>query len=135
MADSRDQWTIKGFPYDQREMVIRAARQADLTVAEWLVQAARNEAARQAAQVVIPPGKSEASQDAGMPASQPEFDWRGLAALLEQTMRAEEMGLRGAKGARAAALALARDRSRQGLPKRGGGQPKGITGPVIEVSK
>lgn len=128
-----DQWTIKGFPHDEREFVIRSARQADMSVAEWLLQAARNEAARQAAQQVIPPGKPAAHLEAGLPVSQPESDWRGLAALLEQTMRAEELGLRGAKGARAAALALARDRSRQGVPKRPSGQPKGITGPVIEA--
>ncbi len=85
MADleaDRTPYTVRGMARLARETVLKSARQAGETQAEWLARAIANEADRQAGATVIPPSQTWAAPPADQTPTLP-VEAHDLAALLQ----------------------------------------------------
>jgi hypothetical protein len=113
MVDSAP-WTIKGMGKADREAIIRHARMADISVAEWMTRAAQNQMALEAGNRVIPPGKPEP------PRQTSAIDLGDLPAALQAMAAAQAAGLPVSKAAVRGVVNLIREdvRAARGMPSR-----------------
>jgi len=118
--DDKAAWTIKSVPVATRKLAVACAGRADVTMAEWLDRAVRNQANLEAGERVLPPAPRPA---AGLPAVVPGpavlVDLGGLADLMHAAHEvAEAAGVPMPKvtARHALALATAQLRAARGLP-------------------
>lgn len=56
---NRAPWTVKGMDVETRQLITRCAAKRGLSVAEWVANAASNQARIEAGDAVFPPGQTE----------------------------------------------------------------------------
>jgi hypothetical protein len=111
-------WTIKNVPADIRQKAVRAAKQAEQTMGEWITDQVNRATDPHTANQVIRPGRRAANRP---PAPLPDIDLPGLASAINATVTAlqaagEEVpkGL----GGEASKTIRAYMRAARGLPER-----------------
>jgi hypothetical protein len=99
-------WTLKSVPPHVREKLLRYAKMANLTAAEWLEKATDTEAARQDGDRVLPPVRH------GQTEAVPQADLAVLAQSLRAMAEAAVAISSVSKGAARDVAALVRDQAR-----------------------
>ncbi len=110
-------WTIKSVPAEIRQRAVRAAKQAEQTMGEWISAVVNHATDPHTANRVIPPGKRAHRP----PAPLPDIDLPGLASAITATVLAlKEAGEEVPKGLGADASRTIRAymRAARGLPER-----------------
>lgn len=133
-------WTIKSVPIETRKLAIACATKQDMTMAEWLVRAVRNQANLEAGERVLPPPAPRQTGN-GLPAVQaslpalPHVDLGELADLMQAAQAvADAAGVPVPKSTARHALALttAQLRAARGLPPKARRQTGPENGQTIE---
>lgn len=119
-SDDKAAWTIKSVSVETRKLAVACASKQDMTMAEWLDRAVRNQANLEAGERILPP----APRPAGLPAPVPlgsmaAVDMGELADLMmavQAVAKAADVPIAKATAKHALALMTGQLRAARGLP-------------------